>query len=226
MPSEIAVLIPTLGRAERLAGLVDNVHAVTVAEHRVYLIMERDDFASIGAAKSLDAISVVGEYGSCAAAVNEGYRVSVEPFFAVANDDVRFHDGWDVAALAHFNDRVQIVGLNDGSGDCKCFSIARRRYIEQHSGVFDRPNTVYHTYRSQCPDTEFAFYAQLRGVWADAPDAVLQHEHWRFGKADPDHPNYVKARQSTDSDLAVYAERRAQWDPDGVTPMAVPGAPA
>jgi hypothetical protein len=224
MPSKIAVLIPTLGRAERLAELVENLHAATKAAHRVYLIMERNDFASIGVARSLDAISVLGRFGSCAAAVNEGYRVSVEPFFAVANDDVCFHDGWDTAALAHFDDRVQIVGLNDGSGDCKCFSIARRSYIEKHSGVFDRPNNVYHEYTSQCPDTEFAFYAQLRGVWADAPGAVLEHIHWRFGKADADHPNYIKARQSNEADLAVYAQRRAQWDPDSVTPMAVPGA--
>jgi hypothetical protein len=223
--SEIAVLIPTLGRADALASLVENIHSATHSSHRIYLVIEDDDAASIGAAQKLDAIRVLGRFGSCARAVNEGYRVSTEPYFAVGNDDCNFQDGWDVKALAHFNDTVQIVGLNDGSGDCKCFSIARRSYIRKHSGVYDKPDTPYHEYTSQCVDTEFAHYAMVRGVWADAHDAVLEHVHWRFGKADASHPNYVKARESNAADLETYARRRPHWDPDGITPMAVPGSP-
>lgn len=220
--SEIAVICPTLGRPDKLAALVENVHATTDSEHRIYLVMETSDQDSIRAAESLNTIDVLGTFGSCAKAVNGGYRASDEPYFAVINDDCVLHEGWDTAALAH---DTPIVGLNDGSGDCKCFTLALRSYIEEHSGVYDRPNTVYHEgYVSQCVDTEFAFYAQLRGVWADAPDAICEHVHWRFGKADPNHPNYVKARETNDRDLEEYARRRAEWDPQGTTPMAVPGA--
>jgi len=63
-----------------------------------------------------------------------------------------------------------------------------------------------------------------RGVWADAPDAVVEHVHWRFRKADRDHPNYQKAIATNAQDMQTYAERRAQWDPEGETPMAVPGS--
>jgi hypothetical protein len=221
--SEIAVLIPTLGRAERLAGLVENVHAATEIPHTVYLIMESTDTESGLASGALDAVGVFGRFGSCAAAVNAGYRASTEPFVAVGNDDCLFHPGWDIAALGGMSETTHVVGLNDGSGDCKCFQLIRRRFIEEHSGVYDQPGILYHTYASQCCDTEFAHYAQLRGVWADAPDAVLEHQHWRFGKADPGHPNYVRARATNQEDLAEYRRRREQWDPKHLTPPCVPG---
>lgn len=222
--SEIAVICPTLGRPEKLASLVANIQAATQAPHSIYLVMESSDKESIWAAENLPTIDVIGKFGSCAIAVNAGYRASEEPYFAVVNDDCKLHPGWDVAALGRMSESTHIVGLNDGSGDCKCFTLARRSYIEEHSGVFDRANTVYHEgYVSQCVDTEFAFYAQLRGVWADAPDALCEHVHWRFGKADPNHPNYEKARSTNAEDLERYAERRCEWDPKGLTPMAVPG---
>ena len=165
---------------------------------------------------------MVGEYGSCSAAVNAGYWASTEAFVAVVNDDVIFHPGWDAAALARFNSQVHIVGMNDGLGDCKCFPMVRRTFIEQHSGVFDRPNTIFHTYKSQGPDTEFAFYAMLRGVWANAPDAVVEHRNWRNGAADPDHPNYLKARDTVTDDLDEYRRRWPQWDPEQRMPPPVP----
>lgn len=221
----IAIICPTLGRPEKLEALVENVHAATSSPHTIYLVMETSDRASIAASEGLDTIDVLGSFGSCAKAVNGGYAASEEPFFAVINDDCKLHPGWDTNALARMSEETHIVGLNDGSGDCKCFTLARRSYIEAHSGVYDHPNAVYHDgYVSQCVDTEFAFYAQLRGVWADAPDALCEHIHWRFGKADPNHPNYVKARETNQRDIAEYARRKSEWDPRDVTPMAVPGA--
>lgn len=221
--SEIAIICPTLGRAEKLAGLVANIEAATFAPHTIYLVMEASDKESIWAARNLPTIDVLGTFGSCAIAVNAGYRASDEPLFAVINDDCRLHEGWDIAAKAKLSEAVHVVGLNDGSGDCNCFHLARREFIDEHSGVFDAPATVYHPgYRSQCVDTEFTFYAQLRGVWAAAPDAVCSHEHWRFGKADRNHPNYVKAAATNAEDLAEYNRRRDEWDPRHQTPDCIP----
>jgi glycosyltransferase involved in cell wall biosynthesis len=218
----VAVIVPTINRAEMLPALVANIHQASHAEHRVYLVMEDTDTASIRAAETLDAVSIIGRFGSCSVAINAGYQQSVEPFAAITNDDCVFHDGWDTAALKYFNDAVHIVGMNDGYGDCKCFAMVRRSYIETHSGVYDKPNTIFHTYRSQGPDTEFAFYAMLRGVWANAPDAVVEHVNWRTGRADPEHPNYVKARETITEDLAEYNRRWPHWDPGRVMPPAVP----
>ena len=219
----IDVICPTLGRPDKLAPLVENIHASTATPHTVYLVMETSDRDSIRAAEGLDTMDVIGSFGSCAKAVNGGYMASEDPFFAVINDDCKLHPGWDVNALAKFDESTHIVGLNDGSGDCKCFTLARRSYIEKHSGVYDRAKTVYHDgYASQCVDTEFAHYAQLRGVWADAPDALCEHVHWRFGKADRDHPNYIKAAETNAADLAEYNRRRDEWDPKHETPDCIP----
>jgi len=218
----IAVVVPTVHRADMLAALVTNIHEATTVVHSIYLVMEYDDTDSIDAAKGLQTVDVLGKFGSCSVAVNAGYRASTEPFVAIVNDDCVFHPGWDVAALRYFNDAVHIVGMNDGFGDCKCFPMVRRSFIEEHSGVYDKPNTIFHTYKSQGPDTEFAFYAMLRGVWADAPDAVVEHVNWRTGRADPNHPNYLKARDTINDDLAEYNRRWPHWDPGRVMPPAVP----
>jgi hypothetical protein len=61
----------------------------------------------------------------------------------------------------------------------------------------------------------------LRGVWSDAPDAVVEHRNWRVG-ADPDHPNYLKARDTISADLEEYNRRWPLWDPHRVMPPAVP----
>lgn len=218
----IAVLIPTLDRADKLAALVENIHETTVNDHCVYLVIEASDGDTLLQSIQLDTRDVIGKFGSCAMAMNMGYRASVEPFVFTGNDDLKFHHGWDEAALAKMDDEHHIVGTNDGSGDCKCFALVRRSYIEKESGVFDRPNTLWHTYAHLCADTEFAHYAKLRGVWADAPDSLTEHLHWRFGKADPDHPNYVRGRESNADDLAEYDRRREEWDPAHVTPKCTP----
>jgi glycosyltransferase involved in cell wall biosynthesis len=217
----IAVIVPTVNRADMLEALVANIHQATLNDHQIYLVMEVTDHATQEASKALDVQRVVGTYGSCSVAVNAGYRASTEPFVAVVNDDCYFHANWDAHALQYFTDSIHIVGMNDGHGDCKCFPMVRRAFIEEHSGVFDKPNTIFHTYKSQGPDTEFAFYAQLRGVWADAPYSIVEHRNWRAG-ADPNHPNYLKARDTITDDLAEYNRRWPLWDPDQRMPPGVP----
>jgi glycosyltransferase involved in cell wall biosynthesis len=209
--ADVAVLVPTVNRADMLEAVVQSIHDCTMNSHHVYLIMEASDKESRAVARRLKARSVVGFYGSNATAVNAGYWASVEPFVAIVNDDCRFTPGWDVTALSYMSYTTHIVGINQGDGRCTSFSMVRRKYIEEHSGVYDQPNTLYHPYLSQFPDTEFAEYAQHRGVWADAPDSVIEHLHWVFGKGDAYHPNYVKARDTFAADQAVYEERRRQW---------------
>lgn len=209
--SDLAVIVPTVNRADKLEPLVANIHEATATPHRVYLVMETWDQDSIEVAAGLDTVDVIGEFGSNATAVNGGYRASAEPFVALLNDDVVCHPGWDTAALGYMSDTTHIVGINQGDGRCTSFSMIRRAFIQEHSGVFDRPDTLYHPYISQFPDTEFAEYAKQRGVWADAPDALVEHMHWVFGKGDPDDVNYVKARETFTGDEAAYHERRRQW---------------
>ena len=114
----LAVLIPTVNRAELLEPLVANIHDTTITPHQVYLIMEDHDHASLAAANGLNAVRVIGSYGSNAAAVNAGYHASTEPFVAILNDDIHCTPDWDIAALARFSDSIHIVGINQGDRRC------------------------------------------------------------------------------------------------------------
>lgn len=214
--AELAIVVPTRYRANKLAALIENIHATTETSHRIYFVVEEGDTETLDVLEGLcghDVYAVILEgKGSCTISTNAGYRYSLEPFVFLANDDVRFHSGWDTAAFAVMNENgAHLVGTNDGQGRYDCFVLLRRSYIEEHSGVFDRDNAVHHEYHHNYGDTELAEYAKHRGVWADAPDSLTEHVHWLFDKADPDHPNYAKARATEQEDRDTFIARRRQW---------------
>lgn len=211
--ADLAILIPTLGRADKLVPLLANIAATTETPHTVYFVMERTDTASHEALRGIDAVRVIGDFGSCAKAMNAGYRRSSEPYIFTGNDDLWFRPGWDLAALAALEEPGKhVCGTNDAHGRMTCFAMVERAYIEEHSGVFDQPATLYHSYASQYVDTEFADFAKARGVWTEAPDSITEHQHWEFGKADRDHPNYLKAHETCAADHATYLARKPQWE--------------
>jgi hypothetical protein len=212
----IAVLVPTLKRPDKLQPLLDNIHENTVVPHTVWFIAEGDDQPTLDA---LDALTgeheqAIGKFGSCAKAMNAGYHVSDEPYVFTANDDLMFCEGWDYEALNALTERGKhVCGTNDSHGRMTCFTLVERSYIKRHSGVFDQWNTLYHPgYQSQYVDTEFADYAKARGVWTEAPDSCTRHLHHDFGDADPNHPNYIKARETLAADHATFEHRRPQWE--------------
>lgn len=206
----IAVLIPTYRRPEKLQALLMNIHEATETPHHVYFIVENTDEPTKRVLNIMvgDYTAVYGDFGSCARAMNAGYQASTEPYLHTGNDDLRYHGGWDLEALAV---NQPIVGTNDGHGRMTCFAFVWRSYIEEHSGVFDRPNTLYHEYASQYVDTELAEYAKARGVWGEAPDSITEHMHWEFGEADRNHPNYLKAADTCAADAAIYEQRSRAW---------------
>lgn len=209
--TEIAVLIPTLGRPEKLAPLLENLAEVTAHPHRVYFVVEMTDAETRSALRHVHGTThnvILGQFGSCAAAMNAGYRESTEPYLFTANDDLRFEPGWDIEALKI---PAPIVGTNDGHGRMTCFAMVNRAFVRVNGAVFDDPDALYHEYTSQYCDTELADYAKARGQWGEAPLSVTTHLHHEFGDADPNHPNYVKARETCAADHATYERRKAEW---------------
>ena len=49
----IDIIIPSLGRHDKLPQLVGNIHDATETHHRIYLVLERDDIPSIRAVEKL-----------------------------------------------------------------------------------------------------------------------------------------------------------------------------
>lgn len=209
--TDLALIIPTFRRAAKLGPLLENIAETTSTPHRVYLVVENKDRETVEMVRQLegDFIPVFGDHGGCAASTNAGYRASCEPYFLFCNDDVRFTEDWDLCALEKMKPPVQVVGINQGDGRTESFALIARDYIEQHSGVFDRPNTVMHPYRSQFCDDELADTAKARGVWAAAADSVIQHLHWTMGLSEMD-DNYRLAVAAFREDQATYMERKRQ----------------
>lgn len=210
---ELAILIPTVNRADKLVDVYDDLVTHTTASFRVYFVMEEWDADSISAVEHLPSKSIVGDYGSCAAAYNAGFDASCEPYVFLSNDDVQYPEGWQEPALHILKSgAAKVVGVNEGHGRMTCFSMVERAYIEEHSGVYDKPSTLVHPYASQYVDTELADYAKVRGVWAEAPEGGVIHAHWEFGLADRDHPNYRKVRATLAQDWQTYSNRKIEWE--------------
>ncbi len=207
-----AIIVPTVNRSHLLARLLYSIHSSTIKPHDVYFMVEEADEATQRVLKERMGCHVMlGAFGSYTKAANEGVRRTAEPYFLVANDDVIFHPDWDVEALKLMRDSIRVVGIDQGDGRTDCFFLVDRRYIAERSGVHDEPDAFFHDgYRSQFCDTEFAELAKARGVWADAPGALIEHRHWTFGKAEVD-ANYQVAIASVDHDQRLYQERRRAW---------------
>lgn len=212
MADTLAVLCPTVNRADKLEALADNLRDNTETACRLYLIGEHWDKDTVEATNRIDdCFPVFGDFGSCAAAYNAGFEASTEPYVFLANDDLEFPEGWELPALRMIQAGTPIVGVNEGHNRMTCFSMVERAFIEDFSGVYDVPGQLVHPYTSQYVDTELAEYAKHRGVWGEAVEGGVIHRHWEWGEADRNHPNYLKAQSTVDEDRRTFERRRVEW---------------
>lgn len=213
--ADLGILIPTLRRSEKLAGIVRDLRENTATPFRVYFIAEEWDEPTFDVLEELadeQIVAVIGDYGSCAKAYNAGFKAATEPHLFLGNDDLDWPEGWEIPALDLVKSGTPIVGVNEGHGRLTCFSMVERDYILRESGVYDQPSTLCHPYASQYVDTELADYAKHRGVWGETLEGGVIHRHHEWGEADPNHPNYVKARQTVQQDYELYRRRREAWE--------------
>lgn len=207
---ELDIICPTLRRDDKLEALAKQVAENTITPHRLTFVAEDYDEPTIEQLERLGCEYIAGDYGGCAAAYNAGFDATHATAVFLANDDLEFPKGWELPALEVLEE-FPIVGVNEGHGRMTCFSMVRRSYIYQHSGVYDEPATLVHPYKSQYVDTELAEYAKHRGVWGEARQGGVIHRHHDFGDADPNHPNYIKARSTLFEDQATYERRSMEW---------------
>lgn len=211
--ARLAILVPTLGRHERLESLMRSIHECTRETHHVYVMVEPKDTATCETVRAFDdddRVTVhVGEYGSYVNSTNFGFHVSTELFVFAAADDVVFTPGWDVKAFEVMRRPIRVVGIDQGNGRQDCFFLVDRRYIVRY-GTIDEPGQFYHPgYVSQYCDTEFVDTAKMRGVWSDSK-AKIEHQHWTLGKSSMD-DTYRIAVDNTAADRGLYWSRMRLW---------------
>jgi hypothetical protein len=211
--NNLAILIPTYGRTDRLQAVVDDALAGTPGAN-VYLIMEPHEAVSVDGA-----ITITRDegYGTYAHAINDGYEITDELLVFAAADDLHFELGWYEHARDMLHGGIQVAGTNDLhnpevlAGEHATHYLVQRAYLDMVGGdALAGPGTFLTTaYTHNWVDKEFVQTAQLRGVFAPCLDAIVEHRHVAWGLAGMD-ATYDKSFAQEPLDRAVYDQRMSQ----------------
>ena len=212
----VAVLIPTVGRPNRIAAVTENVLDST--DHaNVYFICEADDQPTIDAvADTLGANLIINQRTrNYAGAINTGLHETDEPYLFAGADDLVFQPGWFETAVAAMTDEIKVVGTNDLynpevlSGSHATHYLVDRWYA--NTGCVTAPGMMLcELYEHNYCDTEFIQTAMSRGRFAPCMESVVEHRHWAWGKATMDQ-TYEKGARTVAVDHARFMSRRHLW---------------
>lgn len=215
LPS-VAVIVPALGRPAHAAPFMQSLRA-SCDRATAYFVCDAGDVAEQEAAAAAGATVLINPSPSTtfAVKVNHGYRSTDEPWILVVGDDVRFEPGWFDAGLAAAGEDHHLVGTNDRSGleqrVLAVHPLVRRRWIDDHGASWDGPGTLAHEgYRHCFVDNEWTAVAQQAAALTFAPEAVIEHLHPEFGKAESDEV-YARGRRSFQRDERLWLQRSATF---------------
>lgn len=215
----IDILIPSLGRADKLAPLMQNIAATTPPTYAVIFVLDEDDAESREALRGyVEPGYVVLQGGSYPRKTNAGYEFGSSPLVLPTADDVVFYPGWLEAALEAFEDpAIQVVGTRDLSpitadGSHVTMPIIRRSYVEDPGAVWEECGKIFHEgYHHGWVETELWQLAQHRGVAKFAPESIIEHLHPDWGTREPDATDLKGNAGNKSLDQALFNSRRAQW---------------
>lgn len=221
----VAILIPTLGRADALAPLLQNLRQTTEFRYRVYFVVDQEDMETRHVLETMpgfDFTTVLCD-GTFPEKTNAGYAASAdEELVAPLADDVVFHDGWLQAALPHFEAGWQVVGTYDRSpitedGGHVTMPILRRSYIEDPGAAWGEKGTVFHAglHHNFC-DTELWHLARHRDVAIFEKASVIEHRHPAWHSRPVDDTDRKGNMRNYDADEALFHRRKEAWEGAGV----------
>jgi hypothetical protein len=216
----VAILIPTLGRAPALAPLLQNLRQVTEFRYRVYFVVDHGDQEARHVLETMpgfDFVTVLCD-GTFPEKTNAGYRASTEELVAPLADDVVFHPGWLESVLPHFEAGWQVVGTYDTSpvtedGGHVTMPILRRSYIEDPGAAWGEIGTVFFEgyHHSRC-ETELWHLALHRDLAIFEKASVIEHRHHCWGTREVDETDRKGNLQNVEADEALFHERKAGWE--------------
>lgn len=218
----LAVIIPVMRRPAAVAPLVRSLRQTTPGA-TAFFVADADDTAELAAIDATPGAVLIRNTGpsrSFATKANLGYRETTEPWLLFVGDDVRFTPGWFEAALEVAGDDHHLIATNDcGNGAVLAgvhatHPLMRRSWVDEQGASWDGPGTVAHEgYRHWFVDNEWTAKARAEGVFAYAPDAVVEHLHPIFGKGCTDDV-YRIGQLHAASDQQVWTSRAALHMPD------------
>lgn len=213
MTPAVDIWLPTYHRPNKLAAVAKNIEKTTKGSFQLYFGVEPEDIDSLAAARATGHNVVVNYHGSgYAGTIQSLYESSSAPLWIHANDDFEFLLGWDEQPVAMFEaPHIMVVGVREQEhSSFSAVCMARRRYIEERSGVIGVPNTVFYPYHHNFVDTEFTETAKARGVWAKCDAPCILHQHPGIIGGDKD-ATYRKNDATAAVDEALFRSREHLW---------------
>jgi hypothetical protein len=232
--SSLLVSIATLGRPERAAGVAKSARASVdpdLHDLRIVFMCSPGDDETIAACRETGEEVVVVEWGGgkkgegakadWARKHNLAYSTMTEEWILLGSDDLVFHAGWFDACLVaagRLRGGACVVGTNDlgnrrvQNGTHSTHPLVHRDYIKC-GGVIDDPTRLLpEVYGHWFVDDEFVQTAQSRGTYSHAFDALVEHLHPAWGKAEND-DTYDLGQETVQADRALYEKRSVLWLP-------------
>lgn len=224
MTVEIAVIVPVIERPQAAEPFMESWANTTNGHSRVFPVVHDkptwfawdEQMEEVGC----DNFPLVGCQGTTyAAKVNYAYEMTAEqPWLLLVGDDVRFHEGWEEAALAAMG-HGGVISTNDGHRDdlhlLAVHPIFQRAYLDTLGATVDGPGTLAHEgYHHAYVDQEWSYVARKRGMLHYAPDCLIEHLHPLWGKGEVDHI-YELGNAHNEEDRELCVSRLEAWEARG-----------
>lgn len=214
--SELAILVPVLGRPHRVKPLLDAVEDSTPGARVLFLTdpHDRPEHEAIERELGREGLRVEVDLGggNYAAKINRGGALTDEPFLLAAADDLEPQAGWLEAAKAAMVDGVGVVGINDlieRERDHATHFLISRAYAELPA-IDGTPGPFFEGYSHWNCDDELIATAKHRDAYAYAAEARVRHLHPMSGLA-PDDATYQRGRARRRQDRQLFLERSPMW---------------
>lgn len=209
----VAVIVPVLSRPQNVRPFMESLRASTGLA-TAYFVCDPHDTVEQDAVRANGGTVLTHDspYTTFSVKANYGYRNTSEPWLLFVGDDVMFRPGWYDRAIRAAGDRFHLVACEDLSSLNRLHGhavhpLVRRVWIDEHGASWDGPGTVAHEgYRHNFVDNEWSVVARQAGVFIDAPDAVVEHLHPLFKKAESD-AIYEKGQFSYERDKRLFEKR-------------------
>jgi glycosyltransferase involved in cell wall biosynthesis len=210
----IAVIIPTLGRPHKVAGIVKNLQD-TASSATPYFVIEAHDTDTAEAIQQAGAQQIINSRSaSYAGAVNTALLETTEPFLFVSADDFYYHKGW-LEPLLEQSKSFGLCASNDlhnrdvQNGTLATCYLITREYAQ--TACIDEPGLMLHEgYTHNFVDAEVSETAISRGQFVYCPDSRVEHLHYLWGLSTKDE-TYAKTVLHHAQDEALFNNRRTLW---------------
>jgi hypothetical protein len=194
---------------------------LTAPEAEIIAVLLPDDTESREAVRSLELVRIVDQEPGCGAVPswNAGAAAAKGSNLVLGADDLWFYDGWYEESLERMADvrNYGVVGFNDMSPHkdtlATHYMVSRAYAVNEWGGVLAIP-----AYEHYFIDNEATYRAKRddRFIWAE--NAVVEHMHHLWGKAERDEVYDMVSEGCFNRDAAVYEDREKEgfkntWEP-------------